>query len=186
MRGRGVWEASAAQFLAKAIHSGVSAQLFPCSVLKTALKFPLKLSPPRTVLESKSDHIQRKTHDVFVIQSYHSDLQVLPLCQLIKSSSVYPRLCCRDWKVIQCNITSYPSEASEGTARSLEHRELREVLVRIMIIHLLCTVVLVCIPNTILYGTLEFLVTVVQSFLRVTEAFYKCLQLGRVAKKGGR
>lgn len=81
------------------------------------------------------------------------------------------------------NIISYPSETSEGTARSLEHRELCEVLARILIIHLLCSEVLFFIPGTISCGTLEFLVTLVQSFLRVTETFYTCLQLGCVAKK---
>jgi len=60
------------------------------------------------------------------------------------------------------NIISYPSETSEGTRRSLELRALREVLVRIMIIHLLCPVVLVCIPRMILCGTLEFLLSVVK------------------------
>lgn len=84
------------------------------------------------------------------------------------------------------NVVSHPSETSEGTARSLEHRELPEVLARIMIIHLLCPVVLVCIPSAILCGTLEFLVTVVQSFPRVTAAFYKCLQLGCAAKRRGK
>lgn len=36
------------------------------------------------------------------------------------------------------NLISYPSETSEGTMRSLEHRLLCEVLVRIPIIYLLC------------------------------------------------
>lgn len=82
------------------------------------------------------------------------------------------------------NIISSPSEISEGTARPLEHRELLEVLVRIMIIHLLCPAV--SFQARFYVGLWNFSLTVVQSFLRVTEAFYKCLQLGHVAKRGER
>lgn len=84
------------------------------------------------------------------------------------------------------HIILYPSETSVGTVRPLEHRELHEILVRIMMMSLLCPVVLVCIPNMISCGPLAFLVTVAQSFLRVPEALYKCLQLGHVAKRGGK
>lgn len=93
--------------------------------------------------------------------SYQSVLQVLPLCQLIFFSCLptfmlqglegYTR---HAWS----NVISCPSETSEGTTRSLKHRELREVLVRIVIIHLLCPVVSVCIPSVALCGTLEFLI----------------------------
>lgn len=113
-------------------------------------------------MESESDPIQRKTHDVL-------------LCPLLSVGSAGPAVMPINY-FFQClptlmpqglegysmhawgNIISCPSETSEGTARSLEQRELREVLVRIMIIHLLCPVVLVCIPSMISCGTLEFLV----------------------------
>lgn len=152
--------------------------------------FPLKLNLPRTALESKSGHIQRKTHDVFLcplLAVGSAGLATVPMNYVLQCLPTFTLQGLDGYsKHAWGNIISCPSKTSKGYSKILgaqrapwstcEHNDNSCALPGSVSFHS---------KNDFMWEW-NFSWTVVQSFLRVTERFYKCLQLGHVAKRNGR
>lgn len=102
----------------------------------------MKLSPPRIVLESQPAHVQKRPRDVFLcplLSVWSARSAIMPINYVFQHLPTLMPQGLESYSVCAWDhLISYPSETSEGTTRSLEHRLLREVLVRIQIIYLLC------------------------------------------------